>query len=63
MHTRLLCMVYMQVHGSGEIVRFDESCPWKEHLYELEEKMAVNPNVKFVLYKELDSTKWRIQVH
>ena len=56
-------MVYMQVHGSGEIVRFDESCPWKEHLYELEEKMAVNPNVKFVLYKELDSTKWRIQVH
>ena len=48
---------------SGEIVHLEQGCPWKEHLHDLEKKLSLPEEcIKFVLYKEIDSDKWRVQV-
>ncbi len=53
----------LQVHPSGEIIRLEHYCPWKEHIFQLEEVLAVTPSIKFVLYQsEGENEKWRIQV-
>ena len=52
-----------QVDDSGEIIQLEQGCPWKEHLLDLEEKLSLPELcIKFVLYKETESDKWRIQV-
>jgi len=51
-----------QVDGSGEIIRLEPQCPWVEHLFALEDKLTLSPNIKFVLYQEKESEKWRVQV-
>jgi len=51
-----------QVDGSGEIIRLEPQCPWVEHLFALEYKLTISPNIKFVLYQEKESEKWRVQV-
>lgn len=50
-----------KVHDSGEIMLFDDDkfCPWKEHYFELESEMKVEPKVKFVLF--CDRGMWRVQ--
>ena len=40
-----------EVDGSGEIIKLSRYCPWKEHLYELEHELSVNPLIKFCLYE------------
>lgn len=49
----------MEVHASGEILELEQFCPWKEHLFELEEQYNVVGVPKFVIYfnKEND---WRV---
>ena len=48
---------------SGEIIHLEQGCPWKEHLHDLEEKLSLPEScVKFVLYKEEETDKWRVQV-
>lgn len=49
----------MEVHASGEILELEHFCPWKEHLYELEEQYDVVGVPKYVIYfnKEND---WRV---
>ena len=48
---------------SGEIIRLEQGCPWKEHLYDLEGKLSLpESSLKFVLYKEEETDKWRVQV-
>ena len=55
--------MYCQVDESGEIVRLEQGCPWKEHLHDLEEKLSLPEScLKFVLYKEEETDKWRVQV-
>lgn len=50
------------VHESGEILVFKQAgCPWKAHLFTIEEKQDILGSIKFVLYKEDNSDKWRIQ--
>ncbi|XP_077185097.1 MYG1 exonuclease [Paroedura picta] len=50
-----------EVDPSGEILLLDQGgCPWKEHLFNLEEDLGVKKPLKFVLYTDL-SGKWRVQ--
>ena len=50
--------------GSGEIIVFERSCPWKDHLLMLEEEMIEKgknaPLLKYVLYTDANNT-WMVQ--
>ena len=63
------CLLYiegyillLQVHSSGAVLRLAQPCPWKEHLFDLEQSLNISGTIKFVLYKEDNSEKWRVQV-
>ncbi|XP_048339030.1 MYG1 exonuclease-like, partial [Sphaerodactylus townsendi] len=50
-----------KVDPSGEIVVLAQGgCPWKEHLFNLEQELGIEKPIKFVLYTDL-SGKWRVQ--
>ncbi|CAL0327503.1 unnamed protein product [Lupinus luteus] len=49
------------IDSSGEIVKLNLSCPWKLHIHELEEEMKISPSIKYVLYRDDRSEKWRLQ--
>eukprot|EP00899_Mesostigma_viride_P005389 jgi/Mesvir1/14851/Mv05469-RA.1 len=49
-----------QVDESGQVIVLKTSCPWKEHLYMLEEEMGVESNIKYCLYQD-DKGGWRVQ--
>ncbi|WWD04946.1 hypothetical protein V865_003017 [Kwoniella europaea PYCC6329] len=55
----------LEVDQSGQIVVFEKSCPWKDHLFSLESTLSSSSSSKilYVLYPESDSpgSKWRIQ--
>ncbi|CAI2364361.1 unnamed protein product [Moneuplotes crassus] len=40
-----------EFHESGELVHFDQFCPWKSHLYKLEEETKNEGLIKFVFFK------------
>lgn len=47
---------------SGEILELENAgCPWKQHLYDLEEQLDMKTLIKFVIYPD-NSGKWRVQV-
>jgi len=48
------------IDPSGEIILFDQMCPWKSHLYVLEEKNQVSGQVKYALFQDVKGA-WRIQ--
>lgn len=48
------------VHESGEIIVLEQFCPWKEHLFELEEASGVAGRIKYALYGDSGGS-WRIQ--
>ena len=39
------------VDQSGEIIKLSHYCPWKEHLYELEQELSLPQQIKFCLYE------------
>ena len=43
------------IDSSGEIIKLGRYCPWKEHLYELEQELNIPQQIKFCLY-EVGST-------
>ncbi|CAI5758933.1 unnamed protein product [Candida verbasci] len=47
------------VDNSGEIIKLQTFCPWKEHLYAVEKENNAEGSIKFVLFKD-SSGKWRI---
>ncbi|KAK9721056.1 Uncharacterized protein family (UPF0160) [Popillia japonica] len=47
-------------YPSGEIIKLEERCPWKDHLLSLEEELGVNGEIKFVIFHD-PSDSWRIQ--
>ncbi|CAG9464474.1 unnamed protein product [Pedinophyceae sp. YPF-701] len=49
------------VHPSGKILRFDQVCPWKEHLFDLEREEGCVGEAIYVLYKDQREGKWRVQ--
>ncbi|KAK1257425.1 hypothetical protein QJS04_geneDACA020098 [Acorus gramineus] len=50
-----------KIDPSGEIMVLDRFCPWKLHLFELEEEMKIDPPIKYVLYQDDRSKHWRVQ--
>jgi len=49
------------IHPSGEILEFSNGgCPWKEHLFDLEDSMKLEESIKYVIYKDTNSN-WRVQ--
>ncbi|KAF8932789.1 metal-dependent protein hydrolase [Dissophora ornata] len=50
----------MDIHPSGKILVFDQSCPWKEHLFNLEEELCIEEKPVYVLYPD-DNNQWRVQ--
>jgi len=48
------------VHPSGGIIKLPCYCPWKEHLFELEEEKKVEPLPKYALFED-DKGNWRVQ--
>ncbi|XP_048731571.2 MYG1 exonuclease-like [Ostrea edulis] len=51
----------MEVDPSGEIAVFKSGgCPWKDHLFNLEAELNINPPIKYVLYTD-NNNKWRVQ--
>jgi len=51
----------LKVHESGEIIIVEGGCPWKSHLFTIEEEQGIPGLIKFALYKEDNSEKWRVQ--
>uniref|UniRef100_A0A804NUN3 Metal-dependent protein hydrolase n=1 Tax=Zea mays TaxID=4577 RepID=A0A804NUN3_MAIZE len=49
------------IDPSGEIMVLDRFCPWKLHLFELEEELKTDPLTKYVLYQDERSKSWRVQ--
>lgn len=49
------------VDDSWEIITLKNFCPWKLHLFELEEEMKIDPPIKYVLYEDDRSKNWRVQ--
>lgn len=43
----------------GEILILDQFCPWKEHLYEIENDANLTGLIKFVLFQD-SSLNWRV---
>ncbi|GLU17572.1 hypothetical protein SLE2022_339330 [Rubroshorea leprosula] len=49
------------IDPSGEIMVLTRFCPWKLHLFELEEEMKIEPSIKYVLYEDERGKQWRVQ--
>ncbi|XP_022095011.1 UPF0160 protein MYG1, mitochondrial-like isoform X2 [Acanthaster planci] len=50
-----------EVDSSGEVLVFQQGgCPWKEHLFALEESKKIDKSIKYVLYTDQNG-KWRVQ--
>ena len=46
-------------HNSGKIIIFEQACPWKEHLFDIEKEQGIEP-VVYALYADRGGS-WRIQ--
>ncbi|XVF53330.1 hypothetical protein PTKIN_Ptkin05aG0090900 [Pterospermum kingtungense] len=49
------------IDSSGEIIVLTRSCPWKLHIFELEEELKIDPTIKYVIYQDDRSENWRLQ--
>lgn len=49
------------IDPSGEILVLTTFCPWKLHLFELEEELKIDPPIKYVIYQDERSKSWRVQ--
>uniref|UniRef100_A0A182QRS7 Uncharacterized protein n=1 Tax=Anopheles farauti TaxID=69004 RepID=A0A182QRS7_9DIPT len=47
------------LHESGEIMELERFCPWKEHLYQLEQEEDLVGKIKYVIYFNKESD-WRV---
>jgi uncharacterized UPF0160 family protein len=41
-----------KVHASGEFMFIENSCPWKDHLYNIESEQGKEGLIKFVFFKD-----------
>ena len=49
------------IDASGQVLKFDKYCPWKSHVYDIEQERQMEGLIKFVLYEDGNKTMWRIQ--
>lgn len=45
---------------SGKIIELKKRCPWKEHLFSIEEELGIVGELKFVIFQD-SSDSWRVQ--
>ena len=46
-----------EVHSSGKIIQLDNGgCPFKEHLYELEEEQGISGEILYVLFQGMENS-------
>jgi len=48
------------VDPSGKIIRFDQFCPWKDHLFVIEKELGIVGQIELALFAD-NSGAWRIQ--
>ncbi|KAI6199573.1 hypothetical protein M3Y96_00641300 [Aphelenchoides besseyi] len=49
-------------HKSGRILVMKESCPWKQHLFMLEEQLTTKGELIYAVYPgDINHTNWRVQ--
>lgn len=48
-----------EVDPSGKVLLFNQFCPWKEHLFEIERELRIENQIQFVLFVDSSNT-WRI---
>eukprot|EP01017_Pseudomicrothorax_dubius_P026872 TRINITY_DN3037_c0_g3_i1.p1 TRINITY_DN3037_c0_g3~~TRINITY_DN3037_c0_g3_i1.p1 ORF type:complete len:355 (+),score=83.55 TRINITY_DN3037_c0_g3_i1:120-1184(+) len=52
----------LNFHPSGAMIFLDTSCPWKDHLYDIERELALpEQHLKYVIYTDRVSKTYRIQ--
>jgi len=49
-----------ELHNSGKIIKLEQSCPWQDHLNEIEGKLGLEGEVLYVLFSD-GRGGWRIQ--
>ncbi|KAJ8299436.1 hypothetical protein KUTeg_023496 [Tegillarca granosa] len=50
-----------QADPSGEIVVLEScGCPWRDHLFNIEEELKLDVPIKYILYQD-NNKKWRVQ--
>ncbi|KAL9651698.1 hypothetical protein ABK040_009313 [Willaertia magna] len=49
-----------EIDPSGQIILIEQFCPWKSHLYVLEEKCGLKGLVKYALFEDKNGS-WRVQ--
>lgn len=49
------------VHHSGQIIKLEQFCPWKEHLYQIEDELGISGEILFCVYQDDRDHTWRIQ--
>jgi uncharacterized UPF0160 family protein len=52
-----------EVDTSGKIIKLEQYCPWKDHLYEVEKESGLDSEekrVEFVLFEDESAKKWRV---
>ncbi|CAH0731437.1 unnamed protein product, partial [Brenthis ino] len=48
-----------KIHESGQILKFEcGGLPWKEHLFDIEEALGIESEIKYVLFED---KSWRVQ--
>ncbi|GJQ66171.1 hypothetical protein Trydic_g4231 [Trypoxylus dichotomus] len=47
-------------YSSGEIVKLGERCPWKDHLFAIEDELGISGEIKFMIFHDPNDS-WRIQ--
>jgi len=50
----------LQYSAGGEIIVFEQFCPWISHLFEIEEELGIKGQLKYALFAD-QSGQWRIQ--
>lgn len=49
------------VDPSGQILKLNSYCPWKEHLFQIEKEEGATGTIKYVIYEDDREKKWRVQ--
>lgn len=49
-----------QIDPSGSIIKLNHFCPWKDHLWDIEQELNIGSAIKFVLFEDTNKS-WRVQ--
>uniref|UniRef100_A0A1A9X1M4 Uncharacterized protein n=1 Tax=Glossina brevipalpis TaxID=37001 RepID=A0A1A9X1M4_9MUSC len=49
-----------KVHETGEILLLKRLCPWKQHLFDLEQECNIEGRTKLVIFEDTQDGTWRV---